>query len=221
MGNVGPRPVAEPALRLSAARAAVLAYLVEVGRPVTVQLVSASSGQHPNTVREHLEALVDMGLVSRNALPPEGRGRPAIAYAVRAESSPLRSTREYASLVDALVAQLKETSRDVTGDALAVGRRWAADIVDGSAPGERLIDLLRRMGFEPVEESAETLMLETCPVLSAARNNPDVVCAMHLGFLRTIVEEDVELEPFVNGGCRLHLRPRRSADEEAGGTEPA
>ncbi|WP_432558373.1 helix-turn-helix transcriptional regulator [Granulicoccus sp. GXG6511] len=212
---MGPRPVAEPALRLSAARAAVLAYLVELGQPVTVQSVSQSSGQHPNTVREHLEALVDMGFVSREALPPEGRGRPAIAYTVRAESSPLRSTREYAALVDALVEQLKATSRNLEADSLAVGERWAADVKSG----EPLIEVLQRMGFEPVQESPHSLLLETCPVLAAAHHNPDAVCTMHQGFLRAISDQDVELEPFVNGGCRLHLT-KPSTPEESNGDRP-
>lgn len=208
MSHLGPRPVAEPALRLSAARAAVLAYLVEVGDPVTVQRVSSSSGQHPNTVREHLEALVEQGFVTRETLPPLGRGRPAIAYSVRAGSSPLRSTREYASLVDALVAQLKETSQDIASDSLAVGRRWAASVKSD----EPLIDVLRRMGFEPVQESPKSLLLETCPVLAAAQNNPDAVCVMHQGFLRAIADREVDLEPFVDGGCRLHLRQAGMGD---------
>lgn len=201
MTMLGPRPVAEPALRLSAARAAVLAYLVEVGDAVTVQAVAQSSGQHPNTVREHLEALVDLGLVTRDKMPPEGRGRPAIAYQVRAQSSPLRSTREYASLVDALVEQLKEMSTNLQADATAVGERWADDVKEGEA----LVDVLTHMGFEPVQESPRSLMLETCPVLAAAHNNPDAVCAMHQGFLRAVSGENVTLEPFVEGGCRLHL----------------
>lgn len=201
MTQIGPRPVAEPALKLSAARAAVLAYLVEAGEPATVQTVSASSGQHPNTVREHLEALVELGFVTRDALPPQGRGRPAIAYTVRAGSSPLRSTREYASLVDALVAQLKATSKDIAADSLAVGQRWAEDV----KTDEPLLDLLQRMGFDSIAESPRSVLLSTCPVLAAAQNNPDAVCTMHRGFLRAITEQDVDLEPFVDGGCRLHL----------------
>lgn len=191
----------------------MLAYLVEAGDPVTVQTVSASSGQHPNTVREHLEALVDLGFVTRETLPPEGRGRPAIAYTVRAGSSALRSTREYASLVDALVAQLKATSTDIAADSLAVGRRWAADVKSD----EPLMDVLRRMGFEPVQESPRSLLLKTCPVLAAAHNNPDAVCVMHQGFLRAIADQDVELEPFVDGGCRLHLPEPLTVD---GGERP-
>ena len=207
--------MAEPALRLSAARAAVLAYLVESGEAVTVQSVSHSSGQHPNTIREHLEALVDLGFVTRDRLPPEGRGRPAIAYQVRAESSPLRSTREYAALVDALVQQLKATSKDLQADSLEVGQRWA----EGMDSDESLIELLQRMGFEPVQESPRTLLLETCPVLAAAHNNPDAVCTMHQGFLRAISHQDVELEPFVHGGCRLHLPEPQSEETEESAVE--
>lgn len=212
MSNVGPRPVAEPALRLSAARAAVLAFLVEQGGPVTVQEVSASSGQHSNTVREHLEALVDLRLATRQTTPAVGRGRPAIAYSTAAQTSPLRSTREYASLLDALITRLRSMSTDLADDALAVGRAWAEDV----APAESVEELLQRMGFEPVRESPKCVRLETCPVLAAARSNPDVVCTMHLGLLRALMGEGIELEPFVEGGCRIHfpepLPPRDGTD---------
>lgn len=89
---------------MSSARAAVLAYLVEVGTPVTVRQVSHSSGQHANTVRQHLDGLVEDGLVERSQQRPVGRGRPAIRYQAGAEATVLHSTREYVSLVDALAA---------------------------------------------------------------------------------------------------------------------
>lgn len=179
----------------------MLAFVVEAGRPVTVQEVAASSGQHVNTVREHLEALVEAGLVSRKPLPPSGRGRPAIAYEAEVTSSPLRSNREYFALLDALVAHLKETSGDLTNDALDVGRRWASEV----GPGESAEDVLRRMGFEPERLEDGTLRLRTCPVLAAAKQNPDAVCIMHLGMLRTLGGPETQLEPFVEGGCRLTL----------------
>lgn len=213
MSNFGPRPVAEPALRLSAARAAVLAYLNEEGRPVTVQEISATSGQHANTVREHLEALVGAGLATRETKPAEGRGRPAIAYSVASHSSPLRSAREYASLVQALISRLTDVSTDLTEDALAAGRVWAQE----ASAGESIDDLLSHMGFEPVWESAHSIRLETCPVLAAARSNSDVVCTMHLGLIRALVDEDAELEPFVEGGCRIRLpAPYPLGDIDAG-----
>lgn len=206
--------MAEPALRLSAARAAVLAYLSEEGRPVTVQEISASSGQHANTVREHLEALVGAGLATRETKPAQGRGRPAIAYSVASHSSPLRSAREYASLVQALISRLKDVSTDLTEDALAVGHVWAQE----AGSGESIDDLLHRMGFEPVRESAQSIRLETCPVLAAARSNPDVVCTMHLGLIRALVGEGAELEPFVEGGCRIHLpAPPEPGKDDGGG----
>lgn len=210
MTNLGPRPVAEPALRLSAARAAVLAFLIDAGKPVTVAEVSASSGQHANTVREHLDALVEADLVSRDRLPPSGRGRPAISYAARNRNSVLRSTKEYVALVDALVTQLKRTSRDLEADALAVGRAWAAELPAEGTPKEKLRD----MGFEPVVEAQNQLLLLTCPVLAAAKANPDVVCNIHLGLLRVMAGEGTGLEPFVENGCRVRLPPSSTDAEE-------
>lgn len=210
MTNLGPRPVAEPALRLSAARAAVLAFLIDAGRPVTVAEVSASSGQHTNTVREHLDALADAELVSSERLPPSGRGRPAIAYAARNRNSVLRGTKEYVALVDALVTQLKRTSHDLEADSMAVGRAWAEDLSVDGTPEEKL----RSMGFEPVVEAENQLLLETCPVLAAAKANPEVVCRIHLGLLRTMVGEETDLEPFVENGCRVRLAASSTTEDE-------
>lgn len=199
--KLGPRPVAEPAFRLSAARAAVLAFVIDADKPVTVAEITASSGQHANTVREHLDELVEADLVSRAPLPPQGRGRPAIAYTARTLNSPLRGTKEYVALVDALVTQLKRTSNDLEADALAVGYTWAEKLPGGQSAEE----LLRIMGFEPVVESANNLRLQTCPVLAAARRNPDVVCNIHLGLLRSVSGAGTQLAPFVEDGCRVTL----------------
>lgn len=201
MSNLGPRPVAEPALRLSAARSAVLAFVIDAAKPVTVAEVAESSGQHTNTIREHLDALVHAGLVARATTPPSGRGRPAIAYSSVGGSSALHGTKEYAALVDALVEQLKRTSSDVLSDALAVGRTWAQDV----PRRENVTEMLRAMGFDSTRQSEEHLLLETCPVLAAAKSNPEVVCHIHLGLLREVAGEGTQLEPFIENGCMVTL----------------
>lgn len=203
MTEVGPRPTAEPAVRLSSARAAVLAHLVEVDLAVTVRQVAHSSGQHPNTVREHLDALVRAGLVERSEHSPSGRGRPAICYRARPEASTLHGTREYSSLVDALAAHLSEHSSDPVAESIAIGRRWGAQF----DPADDPLETLRGLGFEPsdTDEEPGVVRLVTCPLLASARRAPEVVCNVHLGLLRTIAGESAELEPFVPGGCLVRL----------------
>lgn len=193
---MGPRPVADPATRLSSARAALLAYLVEAGGPVTVKEVAAGSGQHANTVREHLEALTEFGMVERGTVKPTGRGRPAVTYTVTGESDALRSSRESASLVDALASHLRRTSADPMADAIEAGREWGRTLPQATEP----LEVLKTMGFTP-EEDERGVRLTSCPLLASARRNPEVVCNVHLGLLREIAGEDAELVPFVPGGC--------------------
>jgi hypothetical protein len=59
---------------------AVRDQLTTVGGPDTVAEPAASSGHHPDTEREHLDALVGAGLVSRSTGLATRRARPAIQY---------------------------------------------------------------------------------------------------------------------------------------------
>lgn len=203
MEGMGPRPVADPATRLSSARAALLAYLVEAGAPVTVKEIASRSGQHPNTVREHLEALTEFGMVERGSVKPAGRGRPAITYTVTGESDPLHHVRESTSLVDALASHLRRTSSDHVAEAIEAGRAWGRTLPDHGGP----VEVLDAMGFTP-ERVEGGVRLTSCPLLVSARRNPEVVCNVHLGLLREIAGDDVDVEPFVPGGCLVHLPER-------------
>jgi hypothetical protein len=79
-----------------------------------VAALSAQSGQHPNTIREHLDRLSNGGLVVRTQAAAQGRGHPAGLYsAVRAVGSD-HEAREYGA------------------DAIEAGRIWGRELVQGS-----------------------------------------------------------------------------------------
>lgn len=219
----GPRPARTSGVAMSAPRAALLDQLEACVEPVTVAELARSSGLHPNTVREHLEALERAGLVLREAAPPRGRGRPAWLY--RAVVPPPTSS-EYAGLATALADSLRRTSTDPVTDAAAAGWNWgrrlAAERPRPDRPGPAtaraaVTALLTDLGFAPEPEPASgrgpaRVRLTTCPLLAAARQHPDIVCAVHLGLLRGAVQayggrpEQVDLEPFAEpGACLLHL----------------
>lgn len=204
---------------MSAARAALLAQLERQPAPVTAAELARHSGLHTNTVREHLEALVHAGLVLRESAPPRGRGRPAWRY--RAVTTPPTSA-EYVGLATALADTLRRTSADPVADAVAAGRSWgrrlSTERPDLGRPGPAtartaVTTLLTDLGFspEPAPE-ADSVRLTTCPLLAAARQYPDIVCAVHLGLLRGVAEEHggrpehLELAPFAEpDACLLHL----------------
>jgi predicted ArsR family transcriptional regulator len=221
----GPRPAAATrgGRPLSPARAFVLDALREAGRPVTLAELSATTGLHPNTLREHLEPLVARGPARRERAAPTGRGRPAWLYTAVAPgvADPASST-EYAGLAAALAAHIHRSSPDPKADAVAAGRAWGRELARKAGPPasrgpgaarRQVARLLDDVGFCPEADDRVTdVLLTRCPLLEAAREYPDVVCGVHLGIVRGALEEygadssRTHLQPFSDpDGCRLHL----------------
>jgi predicted ArsR family transcriptional regulator len=221
--DLGPQPGDPPeGPQLSPQRAQVLAALRR-GGPRTVTALAAALGLHPNTVREHLDGLVELGLASREQAPSSGRGRPAWRYTAEPEHVPA-AARDYAALATVLAAHLARTSTAPADDAAAAGRDWGRALVAGrparadAAQARRdVVRLLGEVGFAPEADARDrTVLLRRCPILDAARRHPDVVCHVHAGLVSGALEslgdvedaERVELRPFaVPGACLLHLGP--------------
>jgi predicted ArsR family transcriptional regulator len=197
--------------------------LAAQAEPTTLAALVALSGLHPNTVREHLDALVAQGLASRRSAAPAGRGRPAWLY--RATGSDVASAPEYAGLATALAATIHRTSDSPVDDSVTAGREWGRELARdrGARPAptavaarRAVVDLLDEIGFGPrTDARSATVRLTRCPLLEAAHRFPDVVCGVHLGLAQGALEEygaDPEgaaLLPFAEpGACRLHLTSR-------------
>ena len=214
---------------LSRQRRGVLQYLRGQAAPVTAGTLAALCALHVNTVREHLDALVDDGLATRERSHPSGRGRPAFRYRARPpQESP---AREYAGLAAVLAAQIARSSADPRRDALAAGENWGRVLTAGQTPtadpGEartRVLDLLEEIGFAPeADPEARQVRLRRCPFVETAREHPGVICGVHEGLVRAGlaalggVRQEVELMPFAEpDACRLHLGMDRKA---AGGQD--
>ena len=220
---MGPAPTphrtADP--RLSGRRAAVLEQLRAAAGARTAGELAAQMSLHPNTVREHLDALVDLALVGREAETPEGRGRPAWRYlALEGPEQDVR-VRDYAGLAAALAGQIARTSSDPSGDALVSGSGWGRELAAGrrSAPGSaagsrrEVVALLDELGFAPAaDRRAATVRLRQCPLLAAAERYPEVVCSVHLGIVQGALAElggdpsRASLQAFAEpGACLLEL----------------
>lgn len=213
----GPRP-ARPAhgRGLSASRAALLETLESQSEPLGLRAVVALTGLHANTVREHLDGLRHDGLVQRSPAPASGRGRPGWLYAATGRS-PGDPRPEYAALAAALASVVARTSPDPAQDARDAGAEWGRRL----APPTRsprsahhlVSDLLDRMGFAPEPGAgAHEVRLTRCPLLEAARERPDVVCAVHQGMAEGVLaaqghpSDGVQLVPFAEpGACLLRL----------------
>lgn len=218
---------------LSPQRRRVFDALSDEAQPVSA--VAEILGLHVNTAREHLDGLLDSGLVHRSRLAPKGRGRPGWGYAVRAgASSP--AIGEYAALAGVLAEHVVAQGGDVRGDMRQLGRGWGAALIRGrngspaSAAGRpdadsvqdeavrlradverEVIGLLGDLGFDP-EQGAGCTRLRQCPMLAVAREHPDVVCSVHQGMVEGAMEaggaspDGVHLEAFAEvGACLLTL----------------
>ncbi|MGB8651903.1 MAG: helix-turn-helix domain-containing protein [Mycobacteriales bacterium] len=214
--NLGPEGVPAGAAEAGQprARAAVLAALRRQPGPVTLNGLAAATGLHPNTLREHLEALVDAGRVQRTRAQPSGRGRPAALYEALPEG---RGPSEYAGLAVALAGALRRTSAAPREDALRAGAEWGRVLVRERPSGgtsdarQQVVELLAELRFAPGADGS-LVRLTRCPLLEAARSDPEVVCSVHLGIVRGALTElgtdpaGSSLEPFSEpGACRLSL----------------
>lgn len=215
-----PTPVLRAPVALSGQRLRVLEY-VRAHSPVRVVDAATALDLHPNTVREHLDAITELGLVERSTATAVGRGRPATLYRVSA-ADPAVAVRDYAGLATALAGHLARTSAHPERDARAAGTDWGRELIDecsqaGDDPRQSVLKMLARLGFAPEEEDApgthRGIALRRCPLLDAARRYPTVVCQVHLGIVEGMLEQlgvpsgrGLDLIPFAEpGACRLFL----------------
>ena len=200
---------------LSAARASILERLAAAGRGRRVADIAAETGLHQNTIREHLDALADVGLADRSRSAATGRGRPAWVYTAR-PSMPLDGrVREYAGLAAALAGQIANGSADPRAEGLAAGERWGLELTRAAPAGatappgpagstqrqaqarHRVVAMLAELGFAPEPSAPEpsapepgaeaTVRLTRCPLLEVAHRYREVVCAVHLGMARGLL----------------------------------
>lgn len=212
---------------LSKARSKILELLSD--GPCTVSSLALRTGQHENTIREHLDALVDEDLAARYHDNEHSRGRPAWSYRTLDQSG----IGEYAGLASALAGAIVRGSSNPSHEAMEAGIAWAPDIIRNSqvisephlnrankkkatAMRRKVVSLLEKLGFAP-KPNADVIRIKLtrCPLLDAARQHPNVICNVHLGIVRGALKEfgaepksidKVVLEPFSEpGACLLRM----------------
>lgn len=172
---------------------------------------------HINTVRSHLRILEDAGLVTSEPEERSRPGRPRLVYRPTEQASAVEEASPgYRFLATILAGYLSVSSADPAAAAESAGSAWGHHLVERPAPFEtlsaetaidRLVDVLDEFGFAPELDTAEPrqprILLGRCPFLDVARDQPEVVCSIHLGLMRGALDElgvEVEatdLHPFV------------------------
>src|SRR3954454_7869674 len=91
-------------------RLRIVRRLAEVPSATLPELAEAA-GVHLNTVRPHVQALEDAAGVTRQTQPPQGRGRPPIAYRLVDGWTP--PTTDFLGLAELLASTLLRASPSV------------------------------------------------------------------------------------------------------------
>jgi predicted ArsR family transcriptional regulator len=144
-------------------RVAILEVLRAGMAAQDVQAIAAQVGLHTNTVRTHLDQLVEAGLVESSVEVRTTPGRPRALFRASA-SAPAAEADSYKLLAGILASTIDAGAPvpgvPVPGTAAAeAGRRWGRTVVasDGPAHGsvdaahgvERIVALLDEVGFAP------------------------------------------------------------------------
>lgn len=178
-------------------RREVLDHLTAAGAPVGVSGVAQALGVHANTVRFHLQALIEQGRVERVGVTTDRPGRPTMYFRAVPGMDP-GGPRHYQALARVLVGSVAAGPEPVR-HATEAGRRWGRELAaDAPAPSgrsgpmRRLEGLLDDMGFSPVRAGSARqprIGLHHCPFLELAREEPGVICSMHRGLMEGALAE--------------------------------
>lgn len=179
-------------------RQAVLDLLRRSGKPLTVQQISIELGLHTNTVRFHLNRLMQDNHVWEEQATAVGPGRPSMVYTA-AEPARGETEASYQFLAEILASHLASTSPEPEAMSIAAGQEWGRFLTERRAPFaratreeaiEQVQSMLTGVGFDPeVEEEGNRILLHNCPFRKVADELPGVVCSIHLGLMRGALAE--------------------------------
>lgn len=202
----------------------MLTLLEDAGVALTANEVAERLGIHGNTARFHLEALEESGLVVRSIQGRSTPGRPRVLFAATADA-PADDRRSYPLLAEMLAGFLADQLPDAATASEAAGVAWGRYLAEPTPPFQKvdeaeaveaLVGRLGQVGFDShaaEDDGGLRLEINHCPFLEVASRHRNVVCAMHLGLIRGVLEQTRapltadSLEPLVEPSrCIAHLR---------------
>lgn len=186
-----------------------LLHLIQQRPRRAVAELCAATGLHPNTVREHLQRLIDGGYVVAEPERRSTRGRPRVLYSAA-------SAREAVSPI----ARQKAQQAAARGDLMR--RVMPPAAAEGSLPAaavhqlDALVDDLADAGFDPaVDEEALTVDLTPCPHADVPASDRATLCTVHLDLMAGVLAQaggplrvGGMLPPCDRGQCVVRLIPR-------------
>lgn len=199
-------------------RAQLFTLLGEMARPAGTVELAEQLGLHPNGVRMHLERLARDGLLVRES-EPQPRGRPRDVWKIAPDARPGgRAPSAYADLVRWLARATGSGSgglRRIEAAGREIGQELASS--QGTTGEDAFQTTLTSLGFQPRVKARAgerlTICLGNCPYRDAVRENQPVVCTLHRGITRGLLDvmgPDAKLTGFEpkdpdRAGCLIKL----------------
>lgn len=182
--------------RESTTPARIIALIRAAGTPLGTSEIAELLGLHPNGVRVQLKRLEEAGVVEHEKV--HGRvGRPRARWhltprAIASADLPYTGWAMARTLARA-VPPTPERLYDVENAGADMGRDLAAHLVPfpGRELREVVGDALEALGFNPErtdESDRACYRLRTCPYAEIVRENPAVVCTLHRGVVRGVLD---------------------------------
>ncbi|MCA1671036.1 MAG: helix-turn-helix domain-containing protein [Actinobacteria bacterium] len=213
----------------SASRVRLLDAVRRSDGPLDARELAQACGLHVSTVRFHLGVLHEAGLVRSRSDAGGTRGRPRLRYTAAGAGSAAVAELEHTGyrLLAAVLAEHWGTSANEparraerAGRALAGRQGFPAlasarpTVADAAA---QLNGLFTELGFEPelaADGEDHQIRLHACPFRAVAQQYPEVVCSLHLGWIRGALDRlgaaaiASDLRPFVEPHlCVASLAP--------------
>lgn len=157
-------------------------HLVQTRPERTIGELSQATGLHANTVREHLQRLIEGGYVIQATEHRTTRGRPRTLYSAATgapeASSPIARVKvaEAARRGDLMRRILSEPDSELGQEA--------------TYQLDALVEHLEESGFEPiVDESRMTVDLTPCPHAASSPEHRPTLCQVHLGLMQGVLTQ--------------------------------
>lgn len=202
----------------TASRARILDALRASGAGLAATEVARSVGLHHNTVRWHLDRLVEAGLATRRSQPRLQPGRPQVVFEASAAAD-APAPPAYQLLARILATYVAQAAPDPGEAAVELGRIWGHYLTEAPSPLQaisaeeaagRLVARFADLGFQPEREAlsretapprpaarqvgegpqpTERILLHRCPFKDLAAERQDVICSIHLGLMHGLLAE--------------------------------
>ncbi len=148
----------------------------------TITDLTAATGLHANTVREHLQRLIESGYVVPATERRASRGRPRMLYsAVSGPDAP-----------HSPVAQRRARAAAERGDLMRRVMPWTESELPDDAQHQldALVEDLQDAGFDPIVDTDQlTVDLTPCEHARVQAEHRDVLCAVHVGLMQGVLGE--------------------------------